>query len=92
MAEMRRQIEMLYRLANHGDDNRTAEQAGGDWNRKAIRQVIDDIAKDVKALKDAHPHAWLGKRPPLEQGTLPSSWSRPARCPCPSGCWSCAAA
>ena len=52
---MRRQIEKLYRRANHGHDNRTAEQAGGDFNRKANRKVIDDIASDVKALKDAYP-------------------------------------
>jgi hypothetical protein len=55
MAEMRRQIEMLYG-GKHGDDNRTAEQAGGDRNRKAIRKVVDEIAEDFKALTDAQPH------------------------------------
>jgi hypothetical protein len=56
MAEMRRQIDLLYRRANHGDPDRSPFEAGGDYNRKAIETVVKDIAKDVKALTDAQPH------------------------------------
>jgi hypothetical protein len=56
LAEMKRQIDLLYRRANHGDADRSPMEAGGDFNRKAIRRVVDDIAEDVKALTDAQPH------------------------------------
>jgi Rv2525c-like, glycoside hydrolase-like domain len=56
LAEMRTQIDLLYRRANHGDADRSPMEAGGDFNRKAIRRVVDDIAEDVKALTDAQPH------------------------------------
>jgi hypothetical protein len=56
LAEMKRQIDLLYRRANHGDPDRSPMEAGGDFNRKAIRKVVDDIAEDVKALRDAQPH------------------------------------
>jgi CHAP domain len=56
LAEMKRQIDLLYRRANHGDADRSPFEAGGDFNRKAIETTVKKIADDVKALRDAHPH------------------------------------